>query len=105
MTEKRENKGIETDLGVLIENICKRPQMYTGSSKLTIVSAFIEGFAYSTSTFEEEIREFNYWLPIRLNFPRNWAWWSGLKKQFPNDEVALIELPKLFNEFRQNKSK
>ena len=53
MTEKRENKGIETDLGVLIENICKRPQMYTGSSKLTIVSAFIEGFAYSTSTFEE----------------------------------------------------
>jgi hypothetical protein len=103
MTDISTTKGTETDLGLLIKNISQRPEMYTGSSDLTIVAAFIEGFAYAIPEFEDEIKEFNYWLPIRLKFPRNWAWWAGLAKIFPNNEDAFRELPILFDEFRKSR--
>ncbi|MBK8151190.1 MAG: hypothetical protein IPK58_24040 [Acidobacteria bacterium] len=100
MNEQDDLDGREVDLAVLIRNICCHPQMYTGSSDPVIVAAFIEGFAYCREESDVEIRQFNRWLANRLDFPRNWAWWSGLKEKYPKAEDALKALPALFEEFR-----
>ena len=91
----------EKDLLELIRNICQRPKMYVGSSKLLTVAAFIDGFDYASETYET--REFSFWLGGKLNLPRNMAWFCNLEKIYPNDEHSLEKLPVLFEEFRKDK--
>jgi hypothetical protein len=92
------------DLEELIKSICTRPNMFVNNADLYHVAAFIDGFTIANETTYRESREFGVWLAEKLNFPPNWVWWSGLRKKYPNDEEALRELPKLFQEFREKRS-
>jgi len=79
--------------------------MYTGYNELPYVAVFLEGFAEASDESSNEIRRFNLWLAERLNFPRNWAWWDGLLQAYPDSEVALRELSRLFTEFKESTKK
>jgi hypothetical protein len=100
-------KGNETgwndyELFELIVLICAKPTMF-GCSSFSMVASFIEGYVFSKKDLTLELRESTNWLSVELSFPNNWAWFSGLEKKFPNDEDAMRELPKLFDEFRKTK--
>ncbi|MBK8812301.1 MAG: hypothetical protein IPN69_16445 [Acidobacteria bacterium] len=97
--ESGDNKLVE-----LICNIVRRPSMYVGNCEFVDVAGFIEGFASASAKDYEELREFNRWLAVRLDFPRNWGWKDGMKEVYPNSEDALRELGVLFHEFKQSRS-
>ncbi len=95
----------EDKLGELICNIVRRPAMYVGNCEFVEVAGFIEGFASSSAGDYQELREFNRWLAVRLDFPRNWGWKDGMKEVYPNSEEALRELGRLFKEFKESTEK
>ena len=72
--------------------------MYVANSDFYSVAAFIDGFAYARGGELSEMRVFGQRLAVKLIFPANWAWFAGMKSKYPNDEDALAELPKLFDE-------
>ncbi len=90
------------DLAMLIDAITQRPQMYTGYAELRYVAVYLEGFAYAKEEHSEELRKFNLWLAERLNFPRNWAWWDGLLRAYPDSQESIRELRRLFKEFKDS---
>ena len=97
--EWSKNPNKERDLFELIYLVSNRPSVFGCSSFLT-VATFIEGYVYQKEDCSKELREFKEWLAAKLNFPTNWAWFSGIESVYPKDEDALRELPKLFEEFR-----
>lgn len=91
----------DLDLSLLINSVCARPQMYIGNDEnFRMVSTFIAGFAYASNTFDDELREFSYWLGVKFNLPRNVVWNYNLEQIYPNFKDALEKLPELFEEFR-----
>jgi len=94
--------GGEKSLEELINNIVRRPTMYVGNCEFAEVAAFIEGFAFASVEIHNELRDFNRWLAVRLDFPRNWMWNGAMKQIYPDSEGALRELSRLFKEFKQS---
>lgn len=102
MSEKIVHRDL--DLSLLIKGVCARPGMYAGSDhNFKLISAFINGFAHASDIFDDEIREFSFWLGSKFNLPRNVLWSFNFEEVFPNYEDALGILPELFDEFRKDK--
>jgi len=92
----------DLDLSLLIKGVCARPQMYAGSDEnFRIIAAFIAGFAHASDVFDDELREFGYWLGVKLKLPRNVVWNYNLEEKYPDYKDALEKLPELFEEFRK----
>ena len=96
---EREKTRREIKLNDLIKHVCARPKMYVGYENFRLVAAFIDGFAYSSDSLNDELREFNYWLALKFKLPRNWVWVSLLEEKYPSEQEILMKLPSLFDEF------
>lgn len=94
----------DLDLSLLIKGVCARPQMYVGSDEnFQMIATFIAGFAHASDVFDDELREFSFWLGSKLKLPRNVVWSWNLEEIYPNFTDALEKLPVLFEEFRKDK--
>ncbi|GEM_PF-2912741 len=97
-------------LSDLLHHVSKRPALYVGTQQFNMAAAFIEGCSFAISVmdpdsqFPNELKEFNIWLANRLNFPKNCAWWNGLKNSFPEESETFKQLILLFEEFKSKTS-
>jgi hypothetical protein len=81
-----ENPYYEYDLLELITLISVKHDMF-GCSDFMMVAAFIEGYVCSKEVLFVELKEFKVWLAVKLDFPENWAWFSGLADKYPTTYV------------------
>jgi hypothetical protein len=93
------------NLRELIQLICLRPVMFTGSRSFVAAAAFIEGYYYACSLYQPEALgskerwAFDSWLAVKLNATRNVGWSYNLHKAYPDDEEAFKNLALLYEEF------
>jgi hypothetical protein len=86
-----------------IENICKRPAMYTGGSvKETL--AFIEGYRYGNST-PISGRAFDRYVCLRYSFPTNYVWTAVINEFAKDDKDAMRRIEEIIIEFVRLKEK
>ena len=107
MTELNAEKLTLKDWGEVLGEVCKRPQMFTGSADLYAVLDFIGGYLYAhglqgTQKPEPEWRLFNYWLAKKFGYARNVGWYHA-RDYFPTNEEALAMFPRLLAEFRNER--
>ena len=91
--------GERMSLKELVKYISLRPVAFIGSSDIRAVAAFVDGFAYGNEATYRELRAFSKWLAQRIDFPDNWAWWSGLQARYPDKEEFCALLPLFYTEF------
>lgn len=92
------------NLTELIVQISARPAMFVGRSDFIMVASFIEGFVYARNLLiksdeMETLKTFSLWIAKKLERPKNWSWSSIIKDFYENDDMALKNLPQLFEEF------
>ena len=108
MSESSDGVSTLKDWGEVLNEVCKRPRMFTASADLDAVLDFVGGYLYAhgllapTET-EPEWRQFNYWLAHKLGYPRNYAWYHA-RAYFSTDEEALAAFPRLLAEFRDERT-
>lgn len=95
-----ENPYYEYNLLELITLITAKHDMF-GCSNFMMVAAFIEGYVHSKEAYFIELKKFQKWLAIELDFSRNLAWFSGLAEKYPDDDDALKKLLQLFQKFKE----
>ena len=104
MNESSTETGTLKDWGEVLAEVCKRPQMFTGSADLAAVLDFVGGYLYArelitTPEPEPEWRRFNHWLARKFGYPRNYAWYHA-RAYFSSEEEAIAAFPRLLAEFR-----
>jgi hypothetical protein len=97
------------NLSELMIQISARPAMFVGWSDFTMAVSFIEGYVYARNQLGKPkevkmLKDFSVWLAKKLERPKNWAWSGIIKDCYKDDEIALENLPKLFNEFLSQSS-
>jgi hypothetical protein len=94
---------IETDyLLTLIEDVCKRPRIYTLNGTFGEVAALLTGTVLNVvdATERDTIHEvFNYFVTSQLLVPSKF-WWTGAIRSVATDDADAIQrLGQLFSEF------
>lgn len=97
--KRRENPYYEYNLLELITLISEKPSIF-GCSNFLMVAGFIEGYVFSKEAYFLELKKFNKWLAVELDFSENLAWFNILADKYPDDDETLSNLLKLFQVFK-----
>ena len=94
----------EQTLEELINEVCRRPEMYSGDQEFHSAALFIYGFAAGRGPKEfGELKRFTQWIAYRcwpkLRLPQNYGWDWYVEQLHPSDEDAFLSLPQLYKQF------
>jgi hypothetical protein len=89
----------------LVLHVCEHPEMYLSDRRFLSAAAWING--YSRAQYDSKgsacLDGFSDWLAKRYAGPSgielNLVWQAHIFRLYPEDEVALENLPKLIAEF------
>jgi hypothetical protein len=93
-------------IDLLIEGICKRPDMYVMGGQFLDVVNFLGGFFTGLARSEtdaEEVARFNGfcdWLHEKLDMPRSIAIWSEFRRRSLDDKAALEQFAAYWSEYK-----
>jgi hypothetical protein len=96
-------KDLLEDVQRILNDITNRPLMYTPNGEfgeiISFVSGYVAGLRQDKLYSRGELSDFGHWLSGKFA-KGTWTWWKVLSDGFNNNEErALKELPKLYEEF------
>ena len=91
----------KTTLADVVENLCKRPGMYTMGGSFNEVIAFLEGYttANRPNGSRLEWHGFNRWTAERCGYQSHIVAAKYLREKFPDDRDALANLATFYRQY------
>ena len=89
-------------LGKLIEDIVRRPGMYTGRRRLHAVADYLSGYSHALADCGKDVKFFGWqrWVEYRFGvFHAGWHWSRILHHFYTTEDAAIAALPALYTEF------
>ncbi|WP_435598167.1 hypothetical protein [Streptomyces anulatus] len=90
----------------LLENLCRRPGMFTGEPTVASVQVFLAGYFTGVSAADPEgpglplYRQWRQWIEVRYDvFHPAWPWTRILLHHHGADRDVFEVLPSLFRQF------
>jgi hypothetical protein len=86
----------------LIEKISKRPGMYIGDYSILNLKCFLDGYftaRYQFTHDEVGLAEFQKWIEKKYKVTTTQSWAAIIRYHTPNDQAALDDFFKLFDEY------
>jgi hypothetical protein len=107
--EKEYSAGEEALFLELLTSVCKRPRMYTLEGSFTEVCAYLTGYEAGLKQYQSERNSvwygFGNWILKKFRQPSNYVFWSVLRRKYPDDQMALEQLPILYSDYLEWKKK
>ena len=103
-TDAAQADAMDAALGRLIRDIVRRPGMYTGRRRLSVVVDYLSGYCHGLSDCGKALKFYDWqrWVEYRFGvFHPGWHWSRILHHFYETEEKALDELPELYQEFLQ----
>lgn len=91
-----------TDFLQFVDEVCKRPQMFSKGRSFAGVIGWIEGYALGSASSlicDDARHVFNYYVTSKLKYPQKWIWSSAIEDLADSDKDAILMARDLIFEF------